>query len=197
MHDLESINSIIKSTRLDTAIISSIIFILYTLIVKAFDYFKSQTKNKVIVDMGVAIREISLNINSLNTILVDFINDSTRNKKDRTRNSIEFIFGNFEKKLFDFCFTTIIHNNIDVNKTIITQNIQQTINAEYYKIISSFVLFDVNVNLKESWRDELSTDLLNIIYNTQSSESRINMIKNKLSIRINDYSTYVLNKTNE
>ena len=93
-----------------------------------------------------------------------------------------------------------IHNNVEQNKIFITENITKLVSTEYFKlysILSSYEINEVNVasKLKEEWIKEIAENVLAIVYDGQDAISRINQLNNRLYIYINDYSTYINNKT--
>ena len=73
MHDLQTINDIVstavKNSSYVTVIISSCVFIVYTLIIKIVDYFKSKNRAKPMIEMANAIKLISDNVSTLNKVL--------------------------------------------------------------------------------------------------------------------------------
>ena len=70
MDEFKTINDLIaetvKQSSYVTAIISSVIFIIYTLIVRIFDVVKSKNKDKPLLEMASAIKENTQNIVKLN-----------------------------------------------------------------------------------------------------------------------------------
>ena len=106
----------------------------------------------------------------------------------------------FESNVFQFCREIIIHNNIEVNRDLIIANISQKVNTEYYKIYSSLSIFEIKeivvaTHLHSEWTEDITKDLINIIFNGQDKESRVNQIASKLKLTTNAYSTQVSNKT--
>lgn len=191
---------IINKGSISSAILLAIILILYQIITRVLDNIKSKDKNKPIVEMGAAIKEVGTNLTNLNVVLTKFIQDSTKRDAERCKNTIELSFTAFEHNLFDASRTIIVYNNILANKESISDNISQTVNSEYYKIISVLSLYEVDnklvaVHLKKEWIVELINDLLNVIYNGQEAMIRINLIRSKLKAKVSNYSTYVYNKT--
>ena len=102
--------------------------------------------------------------------------------------------------IIKFATTTIINNNIEVNKENILDNIKRIINSEYYNLYTVLFTYNTDKNkitdyFKEEWKDELQKDLINIIYNHQlSKEQKLYTINYKVNIRIEDYYVYVTNK---
>lgn len=203
MEELSTINEIITSSVRTSSylsvIISSIVFILYTVIIRIVDYYKTKDKNKSVIEMGIAIKNVAENVAKLNTALDKHFQDNSKKEIIRCKGIIELAFSNFERRLEKISREIILHNNIEANREIITSNISQTVNAEYYNIISVLSLYEINdvqlsTYMKNEWIKDITTNIITIIYNGQDVQSRISLITNKLSVSINNYSTYVYNK---
>lgn len=204
MEDLQVINDIINNSVKETSywsvIISSTVFITYTLIIKVVDYFKTKDKDKPMIEMASAIKEVSNNVVKLNTVLDKIIQDNSKRDFTKCKNTIELSFVGFEHEVSDFCRDIIVHNNIEANKDLINSNIVQKINTEYYKVYSALSVYEVkdivvSNHLHTEWIDDIAKACIGIIYNGQEKESRLNQISNKLKLVMNSYSTQVYNKT--
>lgn len=204
MNDLQAINEIVnesvKTTSYWSVIISSTVFIIYTLIIKVIDYFKSKEKDKPIIEMSAAVREVSNNVIKLNTVLDKIIQDSLKKDNGKCKTAIELSFIRFKSNVEHASREIIVHNNIEANRELITSNINQKVSTEFYKVIAVLGVYEVNdicvaSHLKEKWIDEVSTNVISIIYNGQSKEDRITQISNKLHIIFDGYITYVNNKS--
>lgn len=204
MEDLQVINEIINNSVKETSywsvIISSTVFITYTLIVKVVDYFKTKDKDKPMIEMASAVKEVSNNVVKLNTVLDKIIQDNSKRDFTKCKNTIELSFIAFEHELNDFCRDIIINNNIEANRDFISANILQKVNTEYYKVYSSFTVYSikdviVSSHLHTEWIDDIVNSITAIIYNGQSKEIRLNQLSNKLKLVMNSYSTQVYNKT--
>ena len=204
MEDLQFINDIVNQSTKEASywsvIISSTVFIIYTIIIRIFDYFKSKDKDKPLLEMSKAIQEVSNNVIKLNTVLDKMIQDNSKKDFTKCKNTIELSFIGFDSNVFKFCREIILHNNIETNRDLIVSNISQKVNTEYYKIYSVLSIFEikeivVSTHLHSEWIDDITKDLINIIYNGQDKEARVNQISNKLKLTMNAYSTQVYNKT--
>ena len=204
MNDFTTINDIvensIKNSSYISVLISSGVFILYTLINKVVDVFKNKDKNKPFLEMAKAIKEVSSNVVMLNSVLTKTIQDNEKKELAKTRNVIILVFDSFQASLLHKCIDTIIHNHIEENKNMIVENINKLVSTEYYKLYSVLCNYEINdvslaSKLKEEWIKEVVDDILNIVYNKQDTMSRISQLNNKLSLDVNDYATYILNKT--
>lgn len=203
MDELKTINDIVNSAIKDssyiTVLISSGVFILYTLIIKLVDFYKSRDKNKPLLEMASAIKDVSENVVKLNQVLDKTFQDAEQKEYNRIGNIIITSFLSFKSVILDQCIDTVIHNNIVANKDNITQNIYKTISTEYYKlysILSAYEHDSVNIStkIKEEWIDDVTDECIRIIYDGTDALNRIRQLNHKLSLIINEYSIYIKNK---
>ena len=117
MDDLQTINSIIsnavKNSSYITVLISSSVFIVYTLIIKLVDLFKAKDRNKPLIQMVSAIKEVSENVVKLNTVLDKQIQNAESKELTKVRQVINLAFDSFRANISKTCNEIIIHNNID------------------------------------------------------------------------------------
>lgn len=203
MDELQTVNDIVsnavKNSSYITVLISSGVFILYTLIIKVVDLYKSKDKNKPLLEMASAIKDVSENVVKLNQVLDKTIQDAEQKEYDRIGNVIIASFLSFKSAILDQCMDTIIHNNIEANKDNVTQNVYKTVSTEYYKLYSIFSAYEhdsvsVAAKIKEEWIDEVTDECIAIIYNGTDALSRIRSLNHKLSIICEEYSIYLKNK---
>ena len=203
MGELQEVNDIVSNAVKDssyiTVLISSGVFILYTLIIKIVDLYKSKDKNKPLLEMASAIKDVSENVVKLNQVLDKTIQDAEQKEYDRIGNVIIASFLSFKSAILDQCMDTIIHNNVEANKDNITQNVYKTVSTEYYKLYSIFSAYEhdsvsVAAKIKEEWIDEVTDECIAIIYNGTDALSRIRSLNHKLSIICEEYSIYLKNK---
>ena len=203
MDELQTVNDIVSNAVKDssyiTVLISSGVFILYTLIIKVVDLYKSKDKNKPLLEMASAIKDISENVVKLNQVLDKTIQDAEQKEYDRIGNVIIASFNSFKSAILDQCMDTIIHNNVEANKDNITQNVYKTVSTEYYKLYSIFSAYEhdsvsVAAKIKEEWIDDVTDECIAIIYNGADALSRIRSLNHKLSIICEEYSIYLKNK---
>lgn len=203
MDDLQAINSIIsnavKNSSYITVLISSSVFIAYTIIIKLVDYFKAKDRNKPLIQMVSAIKEVSENVVKLNQVLDKTFQDAESKEVNRINNIITTTFNSFKASIVSYCIDVIIHNNIDINKDNIKENLYKTVSTEYYKVYSIFSAYEhdnVNVatKIKEEWIDAVTKECFQVIYNKNNSIDRIRQLNNKLNIIAEEYSIYTSNK---
>ena len=203
MNDLQTVNEIINTAVKDssyiTVIISCGVFILYTLINKVIELYKAKDRNKPMLEMASAIKQVSENVVKLNQVLDKTFQDAEIKEANRITNIITAGFNSFKSEIITRAIDIIVHNNIEANRESVKQSIYRTVSTEYYKVYSIFSAYEhdkVNVatKLKEEWIDAVTKEVIQIIYNGQDATNRIRQINNKLSIDTEEYSIYINNK---
>lgn len=203
MEEFNQINDIIaesiKDTSYITVLISSGVYLAYTLIIKLVDLFKAKDRNRPIVEMAAAVKQVSENVVKLNGVLDKAFQDSETKERNKVKNAICTAFDSFKWAVANTCHEIIIHNNIEQNKVLIKQNLFKVISTEYYKLYNVFSAYELDgicvaTKLKEEWIDAVTNECLAIIYDGQDSINRISQISNKLLILTNEYSIYINNK---
>ena len=203
MNDLQTVNEIIntavKDSSYTTVIISCGVFIIYTLINKVIELYKAKDRNKPMLDMASAIKQVSENVVKLNQVLDKTFQDAEIKEANRITNIITASFNSFKSEIITRAIDIIVHNNIEANRESVKQSIYKTVSTEYYKVYSIFSAYEhdkVNVatKLKEEWIDAVTGEVLQIIYNGQDATDRIRQINNKLTIDTEEYSIYINNK---
>ena len=164
MEELKTINEIIdesvRNSSYITVIISSCVYIIYTIVTKLIDYFKTKNKDKPLLEMSKAMKEMGDNIAKLNAVLVKNFEDAEKKEIRQCDRAINLGFKALGFKVSQECSSIIAHNNIDKNKELISSNLNKIINTEYFKLYSSLSAYEINeVNvasrLKEEWVKEL------------------------------------------
>ena len=206
MEEFKVFNSVIENTVRNTSyitvIISSVVFISYTVIIKLIDYFRHKDDKKSLVEMGLAVKEVSNNVAKLNAIIDNLFQDITKKNLEKGKIIIELAFFNFQYKIVNLCRNIIINNDIYINKEFIIANITKTVNTEFYRAYHTLSLYEVGNTLlseflKDSWKDDCIKDVLAIIYNGQEDKLRISQINSNLSIKVDNWIVYINNKYTE
>ena len=204
MNDFQTVNDIVnesvRNSSYYTVAISSCVFILYTLIVQLIGYFKGKAKNKPLIEMAEAIKENTENIVKLNSVLDKTLQGAEKKKVRQCESAIDLAFKASSLRIVQEAASIIAHNNIDKNKEFIISNINKFVSTEYYRLYSALAIYEINdVNvasrLKEEWIKEIADNIIDIIYNGQDAMTRVTQINNRLNVCINEYSTYINNKT--
>lgn len=203
MEEFNQINDIIaesiKDTSYITVLISSGVYLAYTLIIKFVDLFKAKDRNRPIVEMAAAVKQVSENVVKLNGVLDKAFQDAETKERNKVKNAICTAFDSFKWAVANTCHEIIIHNNIEQNRVLIKQNLFKVISTEYYKLYNVFSAYELDgicvaTKLKEDWIDAVTNECLAIVYDGQDSINRISQISNKLLILTNEYSIYINNK---
>lgn len=203
MDDFNQVNQIvsdaIKDSSYITVLISSGVYILYTLIIRLVDLFKAKDRNKPLIQMASAIKEVSENVVKLNTVLDKQIQDAESKELTKVRQVISLAFDSFRANISKTCNEIIIHNNIEENRDLIRENLFKTISTEYYKLYNVFSAYEVDginiaTKIKDEWIDDTTKECLEVVYDGQDKDVRIGQIINKLTIIANEHSVYVNNK---
>ena len=204
MNDFQTVNDIVnesvRNSSYYTVAISSCVFILYTLIVQLIGYFKGKAKNKPLIEMAEAIKENTENVVRLNGVLDKTLQGAEKKKVRQCESAIDLAFKASSLRIVQEVSSIIAHNNIDKNKEFIVSNINKFVSTEYYRLYSALAIYEINdVNvasrLKEEWIKEIADNLVDIIYNGQDAMTRITQVNNRLNVCVNEYSTYINNKT--
>lgn len=203
MHDLSTINELIsnavRSSSYNTVLLSSCVFIIYTLIIKVIDMLKAKSRNKPIIEMATAIKDIGSNVIKLNNVLDKTFKDAEHKDYIRCKNAIRLAFEALKSQLNEDCIETIITNHVEENKEQIVENILKLVSTEYYKvysILSNYEIDNVNVasQLDKRWIEQISNTIISVIYGKKSDISRILQLQHRLNIEIGKYETYIDNK---
>ena len=190
MEEFHTINDIvsesIKTTSLWSVLISSVVFILYTLIVKVVDYFKNKNKEKPIIEMANAIKLISNNVEALNKILDKTFKDAEIKENSRVNNIIPLGFNSFKSSICTKISPVIISNDND-NRETVKQNVYKIVSTEYYKLYSVFSAYEiggVNVatKLKDDWIEDIANDCTNIVFSDGDAIRRLGKLSKKLEM---------------
>lgn len=203
MEELQTINEIVnesvRNSSYITVIISSCVFITYTLIIRLVDYFKSKAKDKPLLEMSKAMKEMGDNIVKLNAVITKTFEEAEKKEIRQCDKTIQLGFKAMAFKLSQESASIIAHNNIDKNKELIRENLNKLVSTEYYKLYSALSAYEINevnvsTKLREEWVKEIADAIITIIYDGQEAVIRIAHINDRINILINDYSTYVSNK---
>lgn len=198
--DLSSIHEIFDKGSLNSALICSGVFIVYTVVIKLFESIKQKDKNKPIIEMGNTIRQMSVNLEALNQTLINFIEDITKNDKERCRVTIDLATRHFYHAILVDCRKIINNNNIHKNRSVVESNVFNIVSNNYFKVQAGLSLYsfggkNVAQSCKQGWITDTVENVIKIIYSDDDKETRINNINNYLDIKTSGYSQYIYNKT--
>ena len=198
-HLNEVITNAVRNSSYITVLISSGIFILYTLIIKLVELFKAKDRNKPLIEMANAIREISINVEKLNNVLNKTFETAEVKESQNVENIITLACDSWKFDIIRYCHDVIRNNNIEVNSDLIRKNISKYISTEYYKLyslLSNYEIRNSNISskLKQEWIDELINECVEVVFNGNDPDTRINQIVNRINVLISEYCVYIMNK---
>ena len=175
-------------------IIPAIIIAIYLIIIKIIDNKKEKTQTQINT-------ELTKSINIISNFIISLTKNIVYNDKDKCKIAIEDSMFSSGMRLCNFVSTTIINNNVDVNKENVLANIHNIVNAEFYNVYSTLSMYVINDKkvadyLNKQWIEDVEEDMIHIIYNTElSKENKIISFSNKINIRFKSYITYIINHT--
>lgn len=188
---------------LGQGITPAIVVLIYLIIVKFFEHKKEKLKQDSIIEEKKKTIKINTELldcfNNLNDYLKRITIDILDKENDKCDYAIKSSFKSLAHSLSKFATFTIISNNIDKNRDIIIDNIENTVYSEFASVYNELALYSYNNkrlidSIKESWKNELISDLKKIIFDENlPKEGKIYTIHNKVNVRINNYISFVQN----
>ena len=160
MDEFQTINQIvdesIRSSSYISVLISSGVFITYTLINKLIELFKDKSRNKPLVEMAEGLREVTANVVKLNSVLDKTLNDAEKKETAKAKGIIPIVFNTFCNAVTRSCVDMIINNHIETNKDLINENVNKLVTTEYYKVHAVLSTYEVNgsnlaTKLEKEW----------------------------------------------
>ena len=166
------------------------------------------TINKILTDRKEAQQaklsnDIVQSFNKLNTFLDHITKDIIDRESDKCNSAIKNAFQRLENMILKYVNHTIINNNVEINRKHIIDNVHNLVNAEYYNLYNTLMLYsteklDLTKYMNVIWKDELFNDVTEIVFNTDlNKEQKIYSLQNKIDFRVNDYMINLLNRYTE
>ena len=166
------------------------------------------TINKILTDRKEAHQaklsnDIVQSFNKLNNFLDHITKDIIDRESDKCNSAIKNAFQRLENMILKYINHTIINNNVEINRKHIIDNVHHLVNAEYYNLYNTLMLYsteklDLTKYMNVVWKDELFNDITEIVFNTDlNKEQKIYSLQNKIDFRVNDYMINVLNRYTE
>lgn len=132
----------------------------------------------------------------LNIVTKDIIDKD----REKSKAVISIAMVNAASECAKFVASTIITNDVDNNRDQIKYNARHLVNSVYYDAYSKLNMYRGDEDylshyMKEEWKEDVYGDIINIIYNKRlDSNQRILAFNKRIDIRVNDYTTYIINK---
>lgn len=182
----------VLETAIGQGIAPAIIVAIYLIIIKLIDNVKEKKQIKINDELVKSINKISDYIDDINK-------DKNHREEDKTENAVKTVLMSSAYRLGDFATTTIINNNININKDVIISNINNLVNSEFFNCFNVLSLYRVNgvrisTYLNKNWAKSVIDDIIEIIFTENvSKEIKILNVSKKINIKFNKYITEVLN----
>lgn len=195
----EVVNNAIEHSSYISVLISSCVFIVYTLTIKVIDYYKAKDKSKPMLEMATALKEVSANVVKLNSVLDKVFKDAEIKEEQRCKTSIGLAFAKFTNVICRDAIDIILHNHLDDNEGLIKENVSKLVSTEYYKLyaaLSTYEIAGINAGskLNKQWIEDTTNVVLSIMFNGQEITRRISQINNQVHTYAETYAIYVENK---
>lgn len=141
-------------------------------------------------------------IKSINT-LYEFVNHITKNiiekDKEKAKNAVVYTIDRSAYNITRFFVDTLVNNHIEENKENVLSNIDNLVTSEYYNVFNNLSMYIINGHelssfMKKEWIESIKADIISILYNNKlSKDDKILSFNNKLDIKFQSYTTYILN----
>lgn len=174
-----------------------IIVLIYLLVIRYFDHKKELKKQELEAEEKKKTIKINSDLldcfNNLNSYLKQITVGILDKEDDKCDAAIHSSFKAMGQTLSKFATFTIISNNVKLNKENIIDNINTTVYSEFASVYNELILYSYNNTklidaIKDSWKEELISDLKNIIFDDDlNKETKIYTVHNKINLRINGY----------
>ena len=125
-------------------------------------------------------------------------NDIIEKDREKSKAVVDVALSYGGSEFIKFVNTTIVNNNIEENREQIEYNARQLVQSVFHDVYTKLNLYKGNTNylsnyMKESWKDEIYDDIINIVYNTHTDKyRRIIAFNNRIDIRITSYAAHIV-----
>lgn len=170
----------------------AVIVAIYLLLTKVIDNKKESKQAKI-------NSEVMSCLANLNTFLDHITKDLIQNDKSKCQIIIRDSFKALANNIIKFTTDVIINNNLEINKLVILDNLENLVNSEYYDTHSKLCLFNssslqLTQSIKQEWKQELKDDVIKIVFHEDmTKEQKLYTINHKINIRVNNYIVYLTN----
>lgn len=138
-------------------------------------------------------------LNDIAKLLNIVTKDIIEKDKEKSKAIVKVALSYGGSEYIKFVNTTIVNNNIDVNREQIEFNAKQLVASVFYDVYSKLNLYRGDTDylshyMKEEWKDEIYNDIINIIYNEKiDKDHRIIAFNSRIEIRITKYCAHIIN----
>lgn len=125
--------------------------------------------------------------------------DIVEKDKEKSKAVVDMALSYGAAEYIKFVNTTIVNNNIEVNREQIEYNAKQLVASVYYDVYNKLNIYRGDTNylshyMKDEWKDEIYNDMINIIYNGHiDKQHRLTAFNSRLDIRTTKYAAHIIN----
>lgn len=119
--------------------------------------------------------------------------------KEKSKLAVEMALSYGAVDYIKFVNTTIVNNNIEVNREQIEYNAKQLVASVYYDVYNKLNVYRgdneyLSHYMKDEWKEEIYSDMINIIYNSNiDKQHRLTAFNSRLDIRTTKYAAHIIN----
>lgn len=179
---LVSIKMELIQNAFEQGLIPGIVIVIYLIINKIIDNNKRNPLDDIAKLLNIVTRDI------------------IEKDREKSKSVVSIAINNAASECTKFVASTIITNNVDSNRDQIEYNARQLVNSVYYDTYSKLNMYRGDEDylshyMKEEWKEDIYGDIINIVYNKNlNSNQRIIAFNKRIDIRVNNYTTYIINK---
>lgn len=166
----------------EQGLIPGIVIVIYLIVNKIIDNNKRNPLDDIAKLLNIVTRDI------------------IEKDREKSKSVVSITINNAALECTKFVASTIITNNVDINRDQIEYNARHLVNSVYYDTYSKLNMYRGDEDylshyMKEEWKEDIYGDIINIIYNKNlNSNQRILAFNKRIDIRVNDYTAYIINK---
>lgn len=179
---LVSVKMELIQNAFEQGLVPGIVIVIYLIINKIIDNNKRNPLDDIAKLLNIVTRDI------------------IEKDREKSKSVVSIAINNAASECTKFVASTIITNNIDTNRDQIEYNARHLVNSAYYNTYSKLNMYRGDEDylshyMKEEWKEDIYDDIINIVYNKNlNSDQRILAFNKRIDIRVNDYTTYIINK---
>lgn len=197
--EIDKVGERINKFGIWQTLIIVLIILLFFVANKIYEYYQKKNNNKPLNKIVETLDANCKHLDKLTSTLTNYIYDSTKGNENKCKTILELSFNSFRGNIFEFARTVVLSNNLKINEILIKENIRQKVSTEYYSVFTSLSLFDIegiNVSsyLNVVWIEEISNDIISILFQNSDAQSRIDSINKRLNLKLTGYENYIYNK---
>lgn len=138
-------------------------------------------------------------LKDISKLLTIVTKDIIDRDKEKSINAIGVVIDAMLGKLYNYFVSTVINNNIYENREQVEYNCEHIVKSVFSEAYNTMNIYKgnnkyLNYYLDESWKVDLTKDILNIMYNDKlDNGKKIIAFGKRMEIRYTDYVAYITN----